>query len=147
VLDRFSLKASIHVIEKARRFAQETGKKIMFLLFDPFRAVPSLVEDGTRYDQLIVDHLQATGAEFFDMTQLHVDDIRSRSGTYEEFCERYFVNGFGHYSPAGNHFFAFALKDRVVHWLDSKPVPYHDPGEPGPDDYLFNGRFGATLDR
>jgi len=32
----------------------------------------------------------------------------------------------GHYSPAGNHFFAYSLKDRVVDWLDPKPLPYRD---------------------
>ena len=31
-----------------------------------------------------------------------------------------------HYNPAGNHLFAYALKDRVVDWLDPKPLPYRD---------------------
>ena len=30
----------------------------------------------------------------------------------------------GHYSPTGNHFFAFSLKDHVVNWLGPKPLPY-----------------------
>ena len=35
--------------------------------------------------------------------------------------KRYFV---GHYSPAGNHFFAFSIKDTVVDWLNPKPIAY-----------------------
>ena len=35
--------------------------------------------------------------------------------------KRYFI---GHYSPAGNHFFAFSLKDRIVPWLDPPPITY-----------------------
>jgi hypothetical protein len=40
-----------------------------------------------------------------------------------DYFKRYFI---GHYNPAGNHFFAHALKDRVVEWLDPKPLPYRD---------------------
>ena len=35
--------------------------------------------------------------------------------------ERYSI---GHYSPVGNRFFAFHLKDKLVDWLDPKPVTY-----------------------
>ena len=30
----------------------------------------------------------------------------------------------GHYAPAGNHFFAFAIKDDLVEWLDPVPITY-----------------------
>jgi hypothetical protein len=145
LLDRMSLEASIYIIEKARRFAAENGKKIMFLLFDPTRSVRSLLEDGTRYDQLVVDHLRDTGAEFFDMTQVHVEDIQSCGGTYEKFRKRFLVGGFGHYSPVGNHFFAFALKDHLVRWLDPKPSPYLDakelPRDPPAQDQIEQVRM------
>ncbi len=114
LLDSFSLEASIHVIDQARRFADRKGKRIMFLLLDPFRSVRELLHDGTRWDQRIVDHLSQTGSSYFDMTQHHVDDILANGESFERYLERYFVDGFGHYSPAGNHFFAFALKPRLV---------------------------------
>jgi len=37
------------------------------------------------------------------------------------------VLGIGHYSPQGNHFFAYSIKDKVVEWLDPKPIPYQQP--------------------
>lgn len=37
------------------------------------------------------------------------------------YMKRYFI---GHYSPAGNHFFAFSIKDSIVDWLDPKPITY-----------------------
>ncbi len=40
-----------------------------------------------------------------------------------EYRRRYFI---GHYSPAGNHFFAFSIKDMIVGWLDPKPITYQD---------------------
>jgi hypothetical protein len=35
--------------------------------------------------------------------------------------KRYYI---GHYSPAGNHFFAYSIKDKIVDWLDPKPITY-----------------------
>ena len=37
--------------------------------------------------------------------------------------KQYFI---GHYSPAGNHFFAYSIKDTVVKWLDPKPITYRE---------------------
>ena len=41
----------------------------------------------------------------------------------KEYLAQYFI---GHYNPRGNHFCAFALKDRLVQLLDPKPVPYRE---------------------
>ena len=35
--------------------------------------------------------------------------------------KQYFI---GHYNPRGNHFFAYSIKDKVVGWLDPKPITY-----------------------
>jgi hypothetical protein len=32
----------------------------------------------------------------------------------------------GHYNPSGNHFFAFALKNSLIEWLDPKPLTYRE---------------------
>jgi hypothetical protein len=40
----------------------------------------------------------------------------------------YMVGGDSHYNPRGNHFFAYALKDRLLELLDPKPLPYQDRG-------------------
>ncbi len=45
-----------------------------------------------------------------------------------EYLKRYFIGGSGHYNPLGNHFFAFAMKNQLVHWLDPKPATYLDGG-------------------
>ena len=34
----------------------------------------------------------------------------------------------GHYTPAGNQFFAFAIKPAVVEWLNPKPPAYQGSG-------------------
>ena len=39
----------------------------------------------------------------------------------DEYRKRYWI---GHYSPAGNHFFAYHLKNAIVDWLEPKPRTY-----------------------
>ena len=34
--------------------------------------------------------------------------------------KQYFI---GHYNPRGNHFFAYAIKDIVIEWLDPNRSP------------------------
>lgn len=43
-----------------------------------------------------------------------------------DYFKRYFI---GHYNPRGNHLFAYSLKDRIVDWLDPKPLPYRDTSQ------------------
>lgn len=44
----------------------------------------------------------------------------------DDYTQRYFI---GHYSPAGNHFFAHSIKDAIVDWLDPKPITYRQDGQ------------------
>ena len=54
---------------------------------------------------------------------VHVEDYKSFRIPFDQYMKRYFI---GHYSPAGNHFFAYAIKDTVVDWLDPKPITYQN---------------------
>jgi hypothetical protein len=135
VLDKYSLAATKYVLAKARRFAEENDKKLLVVLFDPGRVLPSLVAGKGRYDQEVVDFLQESGQAYFDMNVVHVEDFKCFNLSYGEYRKRYFI---GHYNPSGNHFFAFAIKDAVVKWLDPKPITYRSSEEGMIDfeDYL-----------
>ena len=109
------------ILAMAKEFADQHSKKLLVVLFDPGRVLPQLVEGGARYDQEIVDFLRENGFTYFDMNVVHAEDFKCFRLTYEEYQQRYFI---GHYSPSGNHFFAFAVKDSVVNWLDPKPLTY-----------------------
>jgi hypothetical protein len=121
LLDRYSLRATRFVLEKARAFARQNGKRLLVVLFDPGRVLPQLVQGRARYDQEIVDFLRASGFTYFDMNVVHVEDFKCFRLTYEQYRQRYFI---GHYNPSGNHFFAYSIKNKVVEWLDPKPIPY-----------------------
>jgi len=121
LLDRYSLRATQYVLEKARDFARQKGKKLLVVLFDPYRAMAEMRRSGTRYDQPIVDYLAREKFSYFDMNEVHLRDFKKYNLPYNEYLKQYFI---GHYSPRGNHFFAYSIKDKVVQWLDPKPVTY-----------------------
>lgn len=135
VLDKYSLAATKYILTKARKFADENNKKLLVVLFDPGRVLPSLVEGKGRYDQEVVDFLRGSGQLYFDMNVVHVEDFKCFNLSYGEYRRRYFI---GHYSPSGNHFFAFAIKNTIVDWLDPKPITYRSNEESMIDfkDYL-----------
>jgi hypothetical protein len=66
-----------------------------------------------------------------------VADFRSFNLSVEEYTRRYFI---GHYNPLGNHFFAFAVKDALVSWLDPKPLAYREGGAIIPFDGFIRGQ-------
>ena len=118
----YAFAATKYIIEHAAEFAAENGKNLLIVLFCP-SATRQLITTGERYDQSIVDYLRERQVRCFDMNPVHVEDYKSFNVPLDEYMKRYFI---GHYSPKGNHFFAFAIKDEMVDWLDPKPVTYPD---------------------
>ena len=123
LLDAYSFAATKEILNKARAFTAKHDKKLMVILLDPYRVTRPLLEGGTRYDQEIVDFLNERDFTVFDMNLVHCEDFKSFNLSVGDYFKRYFI---GHYNPAGNHFFAYAIKDRVVDWLDPKPLPYRN---------------------
>jgi len=135
VLDAYGLAATRYILGKADEFTRRSGKKLLVVLFDPGRVMPALVQGKPRYDQEIVDFLKENDFKYFDMNVVHAEDFKAFRLSYEQYRRRYFI---GHYNPSGNHFFAFAIKDTVVNWLDPKPITYRRTDESLIDfkDYL-----------
>ena len=121
LLDRYSLRATRLILDKARAFAASRRKKLLVVLFDPYRVMPELRRDGTRYDREIVEYLRAEKVPCFDMNEVHLRDFERSKLSYADYMKQFFI---GHYNPRGNHFFAQAIRPAVVHWLDPKPITY-----------------------
>jgi hypothetical protein len=133
LLDRYSLRATRLVLEMARRFADENRKRLMVVLFDPYRAMDEMRRGVRRYDQEIVDYLAAERFNVFDMNEVHLRDYQRYQGAFSDYMKQYFI---GHYNPRGNHFFAYSIKQKVVEWLDPRPITYR---QSEPDSVDFRG--------
>ncbi len=130
LLDRYSLEATRFVLGRAREFAEQNHKKLLIVLFDPGRAMKELRESGTRYDQPVVDFLKKERFNYFDMNEVQLSDFARYRIPFDEYMKLYFI---GHYNPRGNHFFAYSIKDKIVAWLDPKPVTYRTRDEESVD--------------
>jgi hypothetical protein len=138
LLDRYAIEATRFTLAKVREFARQNGKKLLVVLFDPRRALTAMIRNETRYDQPVVDYLQKEHFDYFDMNEVHVQDFARYRISFEEYMKLYFI---GHYNPRGNHFFAYAIKDKIVNWLDPRPIPYlsRDPETVDFEQYLNAG--------
>src|SRR6185369_12894990 len=126
LLDSYAFAATKAILSKAKDFAERNDKKLLVVLFDPYRVMKPLIEAKPRYDQAIVDFLHEHQFYYFDMNLVHVADFKNFSISFDQYMKRYFI---GHYSPAGNHFFAYSIKDTVIAWLDPKPITYRNEDE------------------
>ena len=138
LLDKYSLRATRYILEKAGEFARREKKKLLVILFDPGCVMSNLVAGKPRYDQEIVDYLKGSQMPFFDMNEVHVRDFQQYRIPFSDYRKQYFI---GHYNPRGNHFFAFSIKDTIVKWLDPKPITYQ---KRAPETLDFSGYLGPN---
>jgi len=123
LLEKYSFEATKYILIKAKEFVRTNDRKLMVIVFDPYGVTRPLLQGNSRYDQEIVDFLNENDIDYIDMNLMHVEDFKSFDLSINDYFKRYFV---GHYNPAGNHFFAYSIKDRIVEWLDPKPITYKD---------------------
>jgi hypothetical protein len=116
----YGFAASRYIAAEAQSFLQERDKELLVCLLCP-TATDQLLRGQPRYDQAFADHLHQAGFRVFDMNEIHRADFQAFNLSVEDYRKRYWV---GHYSPAGNHFFAYNLKDAIVEWLAPQPVTY-----------------------
>lgn len=126
LLNKYATAAAKYVLQKSREFAEVNNKKLMIMLFDT-GVLFDMVEGKPRSDQEVVDFLRSEKFNYFDMNLVHLDDYRTNfKCSFEDYWKRFSI---GHYSPAGNHFFAYSIRGPVVEWLKPKPITYSDPRE------------------
>ena len=87
-----------------------------------FMAVLYAAHTTRKYTQSVADFLAKAAEEY-----------KAFSLSPAEFVERFYIERksehvFGHYSPHGNHWFAFALRPELLKWLSPVPPSYADAG-------------------
>ncbi len=123
LLDLYSFASTKYILEKVKQFAVKNKKKLLVVIFDPYQVTRPLLEGKSRYDQPIVEFLEKNKYNYFDMNLVHLQDYKCFNLKIDDYYKRYFI---GHYNPAGNHFFAFAIKPRIIEMLDPRPITYQD---------------------
>ncbi len=117
----YGFRASEYIIEQATAFAKSHNKKVMILLSFSRNNMIKACAGQPRFDQAFIDYLKANDIIHVDIMEKHIKDFKNFCISPEDYVKRYYI---GHYSPMGNHFFAFAIKDALVNWLNPKPLAY-----------------------
>lgn len=125
LLDKYGFAATRYTLDKTKEYAENNGKKLLVVIFDPYRVTYPILDGATtleaRYDKEIVDYLQNNGFNYFDMNLVQMEDFKAFKLSLKDYWKRYFI---GHYNPAGNHFFAYSIAPKIIDWLDPKPITY-----------------------
>ena len=124
--NKYSFAATKYILGKTQDFCRKYDKNLLLIHFDPYGVLRPMIRGESRYDQEIIDFIEENDFLFFDMNRVHVEDFKKFKIPLDEYMQRYFI---GHYNPSGNHFFAYAMKDTLVDWLDPKPITYQQEDE------------------
>lgn len=125
----YGMKSTMFIVDKMRKWADEKGRKLMVLLSYDVPSYMDYIEKGERFDEMFVNYLEANQITYVDFLKKKAEEFRAYSLPLEQFLERFYIERagaqvFGHYRPYGNFWFAFALREALVNWLDPKPPAY-----------------------
>lgn len=125
----YAIRSTRYVIDRLREWAAEQGRKLMILLSYDVPSVTTYLEKGERWDRDMLDYLEKSGLPYVDCLEKAGEEYKAFRVSVNKFIARHYVGRagaqvFGHYNPAGNFWFAFAIKDALVEWLHPKPPSY-----------------------
>lgn len=126
LLNKFGYAANIFILEKAKTFAKQNNKNLLVVIFDPYKVMNALIMNQSRADQVMVDYLIKEKFNYFDMNIVHAEDFKKGNLSINDYYSKYFV---GHYDPMGNMFFATAIRNKLVNWLQPKPFTYQNSNQ------------------
>ena len=125
----YGVKSTIWLLGKMRNWAAEQNKKLMVVLSYDASNVRKYIETGGRFDNELLDYLGGHQFVYVDTLSKAADEHRQFKVSAAEYLQRFYIpragaQVFGHYNPYGNFWFAFAIKDELVRWLDPGPPAY-----------------------
>jgi hypothetical protein len=146
----YGLRATEFLLDEMRAWLKAEGKKLMVILSYRESWIVQGIEGKPREDQRLLDYLRRHKIPFVDLREKHVGDYQRFRMKPWDYVNHYYINArgaavVGHYSPRGNHFFAFAIKDAVVNWLKPRPITYQ--GEDAVLAEMVRGRTNRASKR
>lgn len=129
LFDRYGWRATKEIIDRTHALTSAAGKQLMVFFSHTRHAVREACRLGSRrhpdyfdwHPEDVRDHVRALGIPLVDILPHHLADFAASRLTPEEYEARYFI---GHYNPRGNQFFAYAVKDALVEWIEPRPFAY-----------------------
>lgn len=125
----YALRSTMFIVDKLSAWASEQKRKLMVLLSYDVPTVLGFLEKAERFDDEFVEYLDAKDVLYVDCLKKAEEEFKAFRLSPEEFIARHYVGRagaqvFGHYNPSGNFWFANAIRNELVDWLDPKPPAY-----------------------
>lgn len=135
LLHAYAIRVGMAVMDRMHEFCKSREKELLVLLSYPIGSVwhacnRSPAEDPDNVDwhpQIFRNHLASRGIPVVDSLPFHVAKFHTFRLSAKEYVDRYYI---GHYTPRGNHFFAYAVKDALRNWLNPPPPVYQNNDDP-----------------
>jgi hypothetical protein len=116
--------SSLYLVDKIRSYARQNNKKVLFVLSHLGTHTVKYCEGEKRSDQIMVDYFEKHDQPYVDLLTAHAAEFSHMKVSAIEYMSPYC--SIGHYSPAGNFFQAFAIKEKLVKMLSPNPPSYPD---------------------
>lgn len=124
-LDQVSTRAAIFcnlsIVEKLEQFASAQGKRIFYVLSHTVDDIGATLKGRPRFDQTLVEFLDNKRLPYVDDLEAHKADFSRFNISVDDYLNQYYNS---HYTPLGNFFQAFAIKNKLVELLVPKPIAY-----------------------
>ncbi len=120
-----ALYATTRVVELVEAFAAREDRRVLYVLSYGADRVRRFIKDASRFDQSLVEFLDARKLPYVDLFTAHAAEFATFSPNLDAYLKRYYI---GHYNPLGNFFCAFAIKDRLARMLDPPAKAYEERG-------------------
>lgn len=114
-------RATNHTFDLAKSYTASAGKKLLVHLPYSMNQLRKVLAGAPRDDSCVIEHLREHDFAWVDCLEQHLENYEHFDCDIENYLKRYYI---GHYSPAGNHFCAYRMKETVVAWLNPKPPAY-----------------------
>ena len=125
-----AFRSSLEIVQALHAELANHDQQLLVLLSYPAGTVADACAGRPRADETFVRQLDDLGIGYVDGLAAHRRDFEAFSLTPADYVDRYYH---GHYTPAGNHFFAMNVaKPALIDWLDPRPPAYRN--EAGPVD-------------
>jgi len=116
-----ALFATQNVVTWVEEFTRDHGKKLLIMLSFGSGNVRKYLLGEPRFDQGFIEWLNNKSYPVIDMREVFAADYQKYRIDVDEYLSPFYN---GHHTPRGNFFTAWAIKDKVIQWLDPKPLPY-----------------------
>jgi hypothetical protein len=135
LLHTYAVRVGMAIMDRLQEYCKVHGKELLVLLSYPIGAVwhacnrssPDDPDNTDWHPHYFKDHLAQRGIPLIDSLPAHVAEFDTFKLSAKEYVDRYYI---GHYTPRGNHFFAYATKNAIRDWLVPVPPAYQNNGEP-----------------